>query len=327
METEYGHPAVSDARSRLGKKLIGETRELTEVIAVGIDQDCEGDTRAEFLERLKRDEAVLSVQLVSSSRVWPGDPLVSHPSDLIAYCEYAQVPQLEIDRQSARVASEIDSLGTSLTDAMRSMGRTGDDILDELAEVVGADSTDDAARIVCAIWLTTIDLHNDLASYSPTLRSLGLETTHVIRINQGMGALRQQHLLDAWDVIESVNYLPVMELAKASLSAVGDSAAVSEILRNLEELSGNLNALQAKHVYNFAGELWQRLVADREERAAHYTKPEVAELLAALAAHRFLDRPIDEVASLDLMDAACGTGTLIRCWRTGVAARSFAEGW
>ena len=140
---------------------------------------------------------------------------------------------------------------------------------------------------------------------------MGLEITHDIRINQGMGALRQQHLLEAWDVIESVNYLPVMELAKASLSAVGDTAAVSEILRNLEELSGNLNALQAKHVYNFAGELWQRLVTDREERAAHYTKPEVAELLATLAAQRFGSRTADEVASLNLMDVACGTGTLI----------------
>ena len=311
LETEYGRPAVGDAESRLGKKLIGETREFTEVIAVGIDEGCEGDTRAEFLARLKRDEAVLSVQLVSTTRVWPDDPLVSRPSDLIAYCEYAQVPQLEIDRQSANVAEEIDSLGTSLTDAMRQMGSKGDDILDELTEIVGADSTGDAAKIVCAIWLTTIDLHNDLAAYSPTLRSLGLETTYQIRVNSGMGVLRQQHLLDAWDVIESVNYLPVMELAKASLSAVGDSAEVSEILRSLEELSGNLNALQAKHVYNFAGELWQRLVADREERAAHYTKPEVAELLATLAAQRFIDRSADEVASLDLMDAACGTGTLI----------------
>ena len=311
VETEYGRPAVGDAESRLGKKLIGETRELTEVIAVGIDEECESDTRAEFLARLKSDEAVLSVQLVSTTGVWPDDPLVSRPSDLIAYCEYAQVPQLEIDRQSARVAREIDSLGTSLTDAMRQMGSRGDDILDELAETVGADSTGDAAKIVCAIWLTTIDLHNDLAAYSPTLQSLGLETTRQIRVNSGMGVLRQQHLLDAWDVIESVNYLPVMELAKASLLAVGDSAAVSEILRSLEELSGNLNALQAKHVYNFAGELWQRLVADREERAAHYTKPEVAELLATLSAQRFIDRSVDEVASLDLMDAACGTGTLI----------------
>ena len=311
VETEYGSPAVGDARSRLGKKLIGETRELTEVIAVGMDENCKNDTRAEFLARLERDETILSVQLVSTTGVWPEKPMVARPSDLMAYCEYAQVPQLEIDRQSARVATEIESLGASLTDAMRLMGSKGDGILDELTEIVGARSAEEAAKIVCAIWLTTIDLHNDLATYSPALQSMGLETTQQIRMGSGMGVLRQQHLLDAWDVIESVNYLPVMELAKASLLAVGDSGAVSEILVNLEGLSGNLNGLQAKHVYNFAGELWQRLVADREERAAHYTKPEVAELLATLAAQRFLDRAVDEVASLDLMDAACGTGTLI----------------
>ena len=311
VETEYGRPAVGDAESRLGEQLVGETRELTEVMAVGIDEDCKSDTRAEFLARLERDEPVLSVQLVSTAGLWPDDPLVSRPADLIAYCEYAQVPQLEIDRQSAGVAREIESLANSLMEEMRLMGSKGDDILDDLAKIVGAESIKDAAKIVCAIWLTTIDLHNDLASYSPTLRSMGLETTQSIRINSGMGALRQQHLIDAWDVIESVNYLPVMELAKASLLAVGDSGAVSEILRSLEELSGNLNALQAKHVYNFAGELWQRLVTDREERAAHYTKPEVAEFLATLAAQRFGTRPVDEVASLDLMDAACGTGTLI----------------
>ena len=318
LETEYGHPAVSDAEDRLGKKLLGETRELTEVIAVGISEECESDTRTEFLARLKRDEAVLSVQLMSTSGVWPDDPLVSHPSDLIAYCEYAQVPQLEIDIHSARVAEHVESLGLALVNGLRAMTAVGDERIAKLVDIVGAETAEDAARIVCVIWLTTIDLHNDLASYSPTLRSIGLETTHDIRINRGMGALRQQHLLDAWDVIESVNYLPVMELAKASLLAVGDSATVSEILRNLEELSENLNGLQAKHVYNFAGELWQRLVADREERAAHYTKPAVAELLATLAARRFIDRSVDEVASLDLMDAACGTGTLIGAGERGL---------
>ncbi len=311
VETEYGRPAVGDARSRLGKKLRAETRELTEVVAVGINESCKDDSRLDFLARLERNEAMLTVQLVSTTGVWPDKPLVSRPTDLIAYCEYSQVPQLEIDRQSARVAKEIESLGVSLTDAMRLMGAKGDEILGKLTEIVGAESTKDAAKIVCAIWLTTIDLHNDLASYSPTLRSEGLDTTQQIRINSELGVLRQQHLIDAWEIIESVNYLPVIELAKASLLAVEDSGAVSDILRNLEELSAGLNALQAKHVYNFAGELWQRLVTEREERASHYTKPEIAELLATLAAQRFGNRSVDEVGSLDLMDAACGTGTLI----------------
>ncbi|MCY4474935.1 MAG: hypothetical protein OXC83_05810 [Chloroflexi bacterium] len=311
LETEYGHPAVGDAESRLGKRFVGETYELTEVIAVGIDEDCESDTRAEFLERLKRDEAVLLVQLVSTIGVWPVDPLLSRPSDLVAYCEYAQVPQLEIDRQSARVARHIESLGLALLNGLRAMTAVGDDMIAELMDIVKADTAEEATRIVCAIWLTTIDLHKDLALYSPTLRSRGLETTQAMRENSMLGVLSPRHLIDAWEVIEGVNYVPVIELAKSSLLAVGESAIVSQVLRNLEELSNELNDLQAKHVYNFAGELWQRLVTDREERAAHYTKPEVAELLATLAAERFMDRSVDEVASLDLMDAACGTGTLI----------------
>ena len=311
VETEFGNPAVGDAQSRLGEKLIGETHPLTEVVAVGIDEECKNLTRAEFLAMLKRGGSVLSVQLVSTTGVWPQAPTIARPSDLSAYCEYAQVPQLEIDRRSAIVATEIESLGGNLTDALRLMGTNGDAILDKLAEIVGAESAEDASKIVCAIWLTTIDLHNDLATYSPTLQSMGLHTTQQLRINSSLDILNQQQLLTAWNVIESVNYLPVMELAKACLLAVGNSGAISQILMNLESLSGELNALQAKHIYNFAGELWQRLVADREERAAHYTKPEVAELLATLAAQRFECKAVDDLASIDLMDAACGTGTLI----------------
>ena len=311
VETEFGNPAVSDAQSRLGEKLIGETHQLTEVVALGIDEECKNLTRAEFLAMLERGDSVLSVQLVSTTGVWPQVPMIARPSDLIAYCEYTQVPQLEIDRRSAVVATEIESLGGNLTDALRLMGTNGDAILDKLTEIVGAESAQDASKIVCAIWLTTIDLHNDLATYSPTLQSMGLHTTQQLRIISSLDILSQQQLLTAWNVIESVNYLPVMELAKACLLAVGNSGAISQILMNLESLSGELNALQAKHIYNFAGELWQRLVADREERAAHYTKPEVAELLATLAAQRFECKTVDDLASIDLMDAACGTGTLI----------------
>ncbi len=311
VETEYGRPAVVDAVSRLGKWLVGETRELTEVVAVGIDQDCKSLMRSEFLARLKRNEPVLSVQLVSTAGVWPDEPIVSRPVDLVAYCEYAQVPQLEIDRHSTAVAKRVDSVGGALLNGLRGMTATGDDALAKLADIVGADSAEDATRIVCAIWLTTIDLHNDLASYSPTLRSMGLETTKALRQNSRFGILSQRHLIDAWEIIEGVNYVPVIELAKSSLSVVGRSGIVSEVLRSLEDLSGEVNELQAKHVYNFAGELWQRLVTDREERAAHYTRPEVAELLATLSAQRFNDRSVEEIASVNLMDAASGTGTLI----------------
>ena len=118
-------------------------------------------------------------------------------------------------------------------------------------------------------------------------------------------------MIPAWEKIESFNYVPVIELAKSCLLAVTGWSAIADLLQDIESMSVLINDLQAKHVYNFSGELWQRLVADREERAAHYTKPEVAELLATLAAQRFKGRTTEEIATINLMDAASGTGTLI----------------
>ena len=40
LETEYGRNAVRYAKSLLGEKLLGWRRELTEAIAVGINENC-----------------------------------------------------------------------------------------------------------------------------------------------------------------------------------------------------------------------------------------------------------------------------------------------
>ena len=152
----------------------------------------------------------------------------------------------------------------------------------------------------------SLDLQNDLATYSDLFKERGLQ------YSGDLGTLTQRKLLDQWEIIKSVNYLPVVELAIPSLEAIpARMSNLTQILTTLSDLTDELNGLHAKHIYNFAGELWQKLVEDREERAAHYTKPEIAELLAGLSATRFAGRPADALATLDLMDAACGTGTLV----------------
>ena len=229
---------------------------------------------------------------------------------MIAYCEYAQVPQSVIDRQSEEIAQQITSAGQQLHDSIRLTGQRERNTLDKLREIVGCQQDNEAARTACAIWLIAIDLQNDLATYSAALQDANLQTTQELKDNAS-GLLLRDDLLDAWRIIKEVNYLPVMELAIDSLQAGNMGPALTDIMRYLEEISVKLNGLHAKHIYNFAGELWQRLVGDREERAAHYTKPEIAEMLATLSAQRFQDRNAGEIAGLNLMDAACGTGTLI----------------
>ena len=316
IETEYDSPAVEDARSRLGETLVGETRPFTEIIAVGIESLCRQDTREVFRERLDQNESVFSVQLVTQrngqARVWPARPLAATPSDLIAYCEYAQVPQAFIETRSGQIATMVHSASLKLVEGTRYLP-DGEEVLSKLMDVVGGESPMQAMQTACAVWLTAVDLQNDLATYSDVFKDLGLKRTDSLDI------IMKPRLLESWEIIKNVNYLPVVELAISSLETIPTGMyELGDVLSAIVGLSVQMNNLNAKHIYNFAGELWQRLVIDREERAAHYTKPEVAELLAWLGATRFANRTASEVAELDLMDAACGTGTLIGAGERGI---------
>ena len=319
VECEWGRPAVTDARRRLGRRLQSQTRPFTEVIAVGIDEICRGDNRERLRRRLDRNDQIFTIQLVTErdspvterDGVWPDNPLPATPADLIAYCEYAQVPQSVIDRESERIAEHIYSVGMSLHNSIRLTANRQYDTLAKLREIVGCEDDAEATRTVCAIWLIAIDLLNDLANYSEVLQTANLKTTHELRENSLSRHLLRDDLLNSWRIIQEVNYLPVMDLAIDSLRAGSMGPGFSDLLNNLEEINIALNTLHAKHIYNFPGEMWQRLVGDREERAAHYTKPEIAELLATLSAQRFRERSAEELAELNLMDAACGTGTLV----------------
>ena len=339
-------PGVVDAKKRIGEKLVGESREFTEVVAVGIDAGCRKDSNVQFRARLENNEQILTVQLVSrdgeETKVWPAKPLQARPSDLVAYCEYAQVPQTVIEEQSSRIAERIQSVGMQLFQSITATVQ-GIETIAKLRSVTGAEhkSRDEdekslcpevcqhdraATQTTCAIWLVAIDLQNDLSQYSPVMREKALQTTDALKQSAISGKLTAPELLAQWRIIEEVNYLPVIELAIDALESGTMGNAISDILEELHDLSIQMNALHAKHIYNFAGELWQKLVTDREERAAHYTKPEVAELLATLAAERFDSLFAEELASLNLMDAACGTGTLVGAGERALRRKYYAKG-
>ena len=141
-----------------------------------------------------------------------------------------------------------------------------------------------------------------------------------------MGILTASEILKEWTTISTVNYLPVIEIAIDTMKAGELGTSISDILELLHQLSEQLNGLHAKHIYNFAGELWQLIVTDREERAAHYTRPEIAELLAAISAARFKGMTHQQIGEINLMDAACGTGTLIGAGERAIRREYTAKG-
>lgn len=335
IECEYDdqtRPAINDARRRLGRTLVNESRPFTEVIAVGIAAVCKDDSDEQFQRRLERNESILTVQLVSQGqdgagvKIWPDAPLSATPNDLVAYCEYAQVPQAIIDRESADIARQIAAAGHRLRDSIALTATAAAPTLAALRHHTGCADDLQASITACAIWLIAIDLQNDLARYSVNLQRRNLQSTHGLKQAAILGRLTEEDVLEQWRIIAAVNYLPVIELAIDTLNAGMLGPDPSNVLELLHNLSQQLNALDAKHIYNFAGELWQRIVPDREERAAHYTRPEIAELLATLAAARFAGRSASELAELNLMDAASGTGTLLGAGERALRRQYAAQG-
>lgn len=354
VEFEFGSPAVADAKSRIGKKLRDARRDLTEVLAVGYSTECRTDDIDAFFRRMSANESFMTVQIVSrrngsdaSCRVWPDKPLRANASDLMAFIEYLQVPQAVIEEQSERIADEVRSIGLMLYKAILMSSGESDETLGHLRRMTGAEHRSEsdggsndrgggpsqydhdlqAVSTACAIWLVAIDLQNDLALFSDDLRERGLLTTLDVRKSATLELLTADDLLPHWRLIADVNYLPVIELGISCLEVCEKIVGTTtDALDRLNALARQINALQTKHVYNFAGELWQRLVHDREERAAHYTKPHIAELLATLASERFAHLSPDEVGELNIMDAACGTGTLIGAGERSLRRRYWDAG-
>ncbi len=353
-EFEFGRPAVADATSRLGAQIKGTTRGISETLAVGYSDECRTDNRDTFIQRLNDTEDILTVQIVSRRngdngrvKVWPAKPMSATSEDLIAYIEYLQVPQDVIDEQSKHVAWVVNSVGGFLYDNIRMAAGMCDEALKSLRESTGSNHVKNGAnggngkragptrreqdahavRTTCAIWMVAIDLQNDLAANSNILIKRKLKSTDQVRNDSISGKLIAEHVLKQWKLIAEVNYLPVVELAIDTLRACQLlTAPVTEVLEALDALRREVNAVQSKHVHNFAGELWQLLVPDREERAAHYTKPTIAELLATLSAERFSGRSARAIGALNIMDAACGTGTLLGAGERAIRRKYYIAG-
>ena len=209
IECEWKNPAVGDAQRLIGKTLVGETRPFTEVIAVGISEECSKDSEEDFQKRLENNEQVFTIQLVSKeqdeNRIWPDRPLTATPNDLIAYCEYAQVPQAVISDHSAQIANRVESAGSKILESIN-LTSSSDATLSALRRITGSEHDEpdpekeeaptcpdkcehdtQATRTTCAIWLVAIDLQNDLAQYSSELQAKGLQTTQAMKNSATLG--------------------------------------------------------------------------------------------------------------------------------------------
>ena len=336
IESEWGEPAVADAKSRLGKQMVGSTLPVRSAVAVGAPLEVRTWSDAELIgkmDALPLRFVVLTTSVEGDEPVvlreeditaWPSQGYVTGTiDDLACLCEYATAPPELVRRFARHVAERIENIGGNLHQQLSpSVARA-------IADGLGQHDTTQGVRLACCIWLTSLRLQTLLAERSPSLKAQGLRSVRQLRTSDIGDTLVVGELEREWGKILDVNYGAIFETARDALHDEIPEVAATLALNNLSDLARRITALGLGNRVEFAGELFPKLLTDRKETAANYTLPETAELLAALAVER-IHLPdwanSSAVAGLRVADMACGTGTLLRAACQNIRRRHEAAG-
>ena len=164
-----------------------------------------------------------------------------------------------------------------------------------------------AASLIAALMLSNAALLHHRLRLVPSLVGVGQLEAAVGQPEQAPGLVRK-----AWEAILAIDYHPVFAPALAALNALADADArepIHWIAENAVAVADELASLRFDH----AGSLYHRLLASARYDGSFYTNNVSAALLARLALPEELAEwaNADALASLKIIDPACGTGTLL----------------
>ena len=183
-----------------------------------------------------------------------------------------------------------------------------------------ADDTDgQTRRMAMTVLANALVFHESLADAgfqvadAPDGPTRSVRSVTAFRSN---GLFAPDELCDEWTRILEVNYWPIFWSA-ANMLRLMPVATANGVLNGLWTTARNLVAGGVTRSHDLTGIVFQKLIADRKFLATYYTRPEAAALLAALAlpaakapgGAEWGDE--ETLASLQIGDFACGTGTLL----------------
>ncbi len=212
----------------------------------------------------------------------------------------ASVPSADVEKMAREAVAEIKQAAEILEQA-----RPSD--IKKIKKKFDLKTPVAARKVIAMIWLDAMLVHIHL-------REQGAVDTNPLDESLSILDRAQQ-----WRAIVGRNWRAIFKPAVRALKAIGKGAptATQNAMTILRGTAHRLSAAGLGDHVNIGGELFQRIVPDRESVAAYYTKPATAELLAALLIRR-KDRSDKEwtdpelFSKLSIGDFACGTGTLLR---------------
>ena len=174
---------------------------------------------------------------------------------------------------------------------------------DMLAEIIGKDADVEACKTACVFILNSFFFQNAVAG-----REGFKDVRRLAHYDDPEKLVRWDGIIRDWKRILRVNYVPIFMDAVAIVKIMReyDVDMARRVLKGLLNTAVDISSSHVSQVHEIGGEIFQKLVVDRDIVKAHYTLPESAALLSALVCP---DIDVDNLPKV--ADYACGTGALL----------------
>ena len=139
-----------------------------------------------------------------------------------------------------------------------------------------------------------------------------------------LGAVTKESTIAAWEEIRVINYVTIFKSAIEILKMVPNGPA-NLILERARSAVSTITSLHVQKSGDVYGLLYQRMLRDRKNAAAFYTRPESATLLASLVMAGGRCDTAARIKKLRIADFACGTGMLLTAAYNHIINRTGAD--
>ena len=318
--------AEAEARARLGRRLARGGRPIEAAVALVYPPEfaaLDGGALRAAIDATGALEYVLysrGEDGTSPDRLPASGWLHGSVRDLAMLVRRAAVPARRVDALAGTLEHGVAEAAAAFSERHTH----GDGHGRDLAAVLG--QADDAGgqtrRMAMTVLANALVFHEALAQagfgVGPEQARRPVATVSAFR---GDGAFDRERLLAEWTAILERNYHPIFGSARLLLDPARKAPLPEEtaqaVLAPLWRTAWELVAGGVTRSHDLTGVVFQRLIADRRFLATYYTRPAAAALLAGLAlpaarAPGGADwGDADTLASLQIGDFACGTGTLL----------------
>ena len=314
--------AESDSQARLGRTVASTGRQIETAIALVYPANLhslDGSALRNAISSTQNLEYALYTRRVDGpperlpSQGW----ITGSVRDLAMLVHRAAVPPPRV----AALAFELEDGVRLAAEEFTRRHPYGNELGTRVASVLGQsdDEEGQTRRMAMTVIANALVFHESLAEVEFKVPGTEAGSSRRVRPIESFrpgGIFAPGEVCLEWERILTVNYWPIFWSAKEMLRLM-PTATANALLGWLWQTGQKLVAGGVTRSHDLMGIVFQRLIADRKFLATYYTRPEAAALLATLALPA--RRPLggadwgegETLASAQIGDFACGTGTLL----------------